>query len=887
MGKGELLQNNIITAGTLPNKAQLKKFQDSFHLASENAGAMRRDVTARGNGYFFRNIRLQYDELNSIYQSVPVVRRALELITGHLLKNGVSFAIPDNPEATAEVAKLADRVQISKLMADCALLALINGYCGIVLIDKTQRADKPLDLKRLKGRLPKFSVIDGQYLTITPDMEPLSPTFYEPKQISALGVSFNPSWVNFFKALPVSQVLKPMYNYGGMSLIENAYQTIINDELMSKAIPNIVYRSSVVNYKVAGMKDSIKMGEEDNVLHYISQTENVKNILNATVIDAEDAVEVVSRELSGLEGLDQRSCYRVSAAFGIPATVLWGKSPDGMNATGAADLENFYNFIGIWQSRWFENLKWFYKIFTACVTGRDDLDFELSFNKAELVSPQQKIANDSAALQNVQAMRDMGLPQDAINRYMLEHELLTEDEVAQYAEQEQAQAADTTEMEQLLAAAQAEGEEPKEPRGPQGPVNPSTPSVPSNPSITPSGEEEPQGGAVSPISAAISKIKDTAAKIVSFFDADKWITVKPNGEEHKVRPVKIDGETGEIKAGMGGKFNGEHITKAHKGAETAAKQEAQAEPAKKSEPASSYEVGQTVKHNLLGDGKIVYKSGDKVTVSFDNGSRRVFSGDLTGFLTPTGETVTAPEKTEQPAQTAPAKKKGPTYLQVPYEEREIAKELGAKFDPERKQWYVPEEIEIKPYGDFHRWIYEKPAENEPKELVKGFKTLKETNKAALLEKDGFQFWVQKRWIKKDGTLTPAGQKAYEKVQDPNSMEGRKANMWKVRKEFKANGISMPKPYYESDKAYGFNIKVSSQPADWEPARHDFAPAPLGPIRNRLIFIPKKLIQNGKIPFWLLQAKLQEVSFPNGPLGKNVDIVRSTPFSEDLDVFLGD
>lgn len=41
-------------------------------------------------------------------------------------------------------------------------------------------------------------------------------------------------------------------------------------------------------------------------------------------------------------------------------------------------------------------------------------------------------------------------------------------------------------------------------------------------------------------------------------DADKWITVKPNGEEGKGRPVLI-GEGGEIKGGMGGKFNGKNI----------------------------------------------------------------------------------------------------------------------------------------------------------------------------------------------------------------------------------------------------------------------------------------------------------------------------------------
>jgi len=38
-------------------------------------------------------------------------------------------------------------------------------------------------------------------------------------------------------------------------------------------------------------------------------------------------------------------------------------------------------------------------------------------------------------------------------------------------------------------------------------------------------------------------------------------------------------------------------------------------------------------------------------------------------------------------------------------------------------------------------------------------TLRETDKARLLLHNGIQFWIQKRWQKPDGTLTPAGKKA--------------------------------------------------------------------------------------------------------------------------------
>lgn len=43
-------------------------------------------------------------------------------------------------------------------------------------------------------------------------------------------------------------------------------------------------------------------------------------------------------------------------------------------------------------------------------------------------------------------------------------------------------------------------------------------------------------------------------------DDAKWITIHPNGKENKGRPALLDSETGEVLGGMGGKFNGKHIS---------------------------------------------------------------------------------------------------------------------------------------------------------------------------------------------------------------------------------------------------------------------------------------------------------------------------------------
>lgn len=47
---------------------------------------------------------------------------------------------------------------------------------------------------------------------------------------------------------------------------------------------------------------------------------------------------------------------------------------------------------------------------------------------------------------------------------------------------------------------------------------------------------------------------------------------------------------------------------------------------------------------------------------------------------------------------------GRTYLNVPYEEKEEAKGLGAKWDARIKKWYVPAYDKLKPYAPFSRWL---------------------------------------------------------------------------------------------------------------------------------------------------------------------------------------
>jgi len=63
------------------------------------------------------------------------------------------------------------------------------------------------------------------------------------------------------------------------------------------------------------------------------------------VIGQNDSFETHPYSFSGLSDIYELLMLEVSGAAGIPATKLYGRSPAGLNATGDADMQNYYDSI--------------------------------------------------------------------------------------------------------------------------------------------------------------------------------------------------------------------------------------------------------------------------------------------------------------------------------------------------------------------------------------------------------------------------------------------------------------------------------------------------------------------------------------------------------------
>lgn len=208
---------------------------------------------------------------------------------------------------------------------------------------------------------------------------------------------------------------------------------------------------------------------------------------------------------------------------------------------------------------------------------------------------------------------------------------------------------------------------------------------------------------------------------------NKWITVKPNGEDGKGAHVEID-DSGRITKGMGGKFNGTKINEVRKsfvGAKTPSQEQLSKAASSKTETTPSSKGAKTnIGHIAKETEKAVmvnalcevagHDKPIKVGVWFPksrlvNGNAPIdlirqkerelsekFRGGLNGY-----ELDGASEEPEDKAYLQQKPKstnssKGGTKLNVPYKQRNIAKQFGAKWDSEQKTWYIPEGEEVPP-----------------------------------------------------------------------------------------------------------------------------------------------------------------------------------------------
>ena len=158
--------------------------------------------------------------------------------------------------------------------------------------------------------------------------------------------------------------------YWGMSALQGIVDTVRKYDHSVKNADLALERMAQTVHKIKDLASTLETeGGEELIRKQIALNDLCRSMRNTLVIDAEDDYQTQNLTLTNVKDIVEVMQINVCAMADIPATVLFGKSPDGMNATGAGDLENYYNMVEGIQEAYEPNLHRLIRLLQLQKTG--------------------------------------------------------------------------------------------------------------------------------------------------------------------------------------------------------------------------------------------------------------------------------------------------------------------------------------------------------------------------------------------------------------------------------------------------------------------------------------------------------------------------------------
>lgn len=264
-----------------------------------------------------------------------------------------------------------------------------------------------------KGSLESINTVEA--IWTTPSMynanDPSAPDFYKPVSWFMLGRQIHASRLLTVVTRELPDMLKPAYNFSGMSLSQLAEPYVNNWLLVRSAVTNLVDKFSITALKTA-MSQVLQGGDGADVIKRAQLFAATRSNMGLLLLD-KDMEEIVQQNvpLSGLSELQAQAQEHMCAVSRLPAIILTGISPAGLNATSDGEIRVFYDWISSQQnSHWLYPLEIILKVVQLHLFGEIDDSIGVKFkplyqeSDAEKATRQLNEANRDAIYLDRQAI---------------------------------------------------------------------------------------------------------------------------------------------------------------------------------------------------------------------------------------------------------------------------------------------------------------------------------------------------------------------------------------------------------------------------------------------------------------------------------------------------
>ena len=296
-------------------------------------------------------------QLDELYRADGLTKRIIDIVPAEMLRQGWEIDGDPNGKLLGKLEELKFNCKVNSLIQ---WSRLYGGAIIVMGIADGRPLNEPVNVENIKS-VEWLQVFDRwQTMTtndyICTDMNDDNygcPEWYQVTDYRT-GALFV---VHYSRVLRMDWGNLPPreknYNQGcGDSVLVSIYNEIKN---YGAAFANTsAIMQDFVNgiLKIPGLSDTLGQGcdqADRQLMRRLDFANLSKGVANMMVLDGEEIYEKLSTNVSGISDLLDRFMLSVSSVTGIPITLLFGRAPAGLNATGDADIRNFYDMVKQYQ----------------------------------------------------------------------------------------------------------------------------------------------------------------------------------------------------------------------------------------------------------------------------------------------------------------------------------------------------------------------------------------------------------------------------------------------------------------------------------------------------------------------------------------------------------
>jgi hypothetical protein len=361
----------------------------------------------RANDFERHSITRDIETLTVMYRENWLAKRIIDTPCEDMTRSWYSVSSEIEQDKLDELAKLEAKHNVKQEITNGLRWARLYGGAAAVIVIKGQEdmLDEPLDFDTLTpGCFRGLIIVDrtnGLYPSMELEEDMDDPEFGYPKYYDVIldNTSSETLRIHHSRLLRFTGRMLPIQEeineeYWGASELEHVYEELQKRNATSANIAQLVFQANVSALKVGDFGQAIAMGTDkmkEKVLTAIENMNRIKNSFGLLLMGNEDNYEQHPYSFAGISEVYESFMMDMAGAAEIPATKLFGRSPQGMNATGESDMKNYYEMLAQLQERQLRPaIEKLLPIMAVSLWGKIPEDMEVVFEPLMTTTPDQR-----------------------------------------------------------------------------------------------------------------------------------------------------------------------------------------------------------------------------------------------------------------------------------------------------------------------------------------------------------------------------------------------------------------------------------------------------------------------------------------------------------------